>query len=194
MIWLVLAFGLWAFLHSWLASFTVKKWLEKRLGAGFFQRFYRLAYNLFAVVSFLPILVLLGTLPDRSLYRLPAPWSVLAMLVQVLGAAFLVWGLLVTDVWDFIGLRQALGQTNREEKLVLTGPYRLVRHPLYTGGLLVIWFAPLMTWNGLVFNLLVTLYLYIGARFEERKLRRIFGEAYAAYQQQVPMLLPRIKV
>lgn len=194
MIWLVLSFGLWAFLHSWLASFTVKEWLEKHLGSVFFRRFYRLAYNLFAAASFLPILVLLGTLPDRFLYRLSAPWKVLAMLVQVLGAAFLVWGLLVTDVWDFIGLRQASGQIEREEKLVLSGPYRLVRHPLYTGSLLVIWFTPLMTLNGLVFNLLVTLYLYIGAKFEERKLRRIFGEAYVAYQQQVPMLLPRIKV
>lgn len=191
---LILAFGIWAFLHSWTASLAFKEWVAQHAGMRFFQRFYRLTYNLFATVSFLPILALLATLPDQWLYRLSFPWSVLAVLGQLVGVALLVWGVLVTDVWHFIGLRQALGQPTGEEKLVITGPYRLVRHPLYTGGLLFIWFSPLMTRNVLIFNLLLTLYLYVGARFEERKLLRTFGEAYAAYRKRVPMLLPRIRV
>jgi protein-S-isoprenylcysteine O-methyltransferase Ste14 len=66
-----------------------------------------------------------------------------------------------------------------------------MRHPLYTGGLLMIWFMPVMTTSLLAFNLAATLYLYIGSLFEERRLLAAFGDEYAAYRQQVPRFIPR---
>jgi protein-S-isoprenylcysteine O-methyltransferase Ste14 len=66
-----------------------------------------------------------------------------------------------------------------------------VRHPLYTAGLLFIWLIPVMTANLLALNIGLTMYLIIGALFEERKLVREFGEAYIQYRKNTPMLVPR---
>jgi protein-S-isoprenylcysteine O-methyltransferase Ste14 len=68
-----------------------------------------------------------------------------------------------------------------------------VRHPLYTAGLAFIWFTPLMTVNLLVLNIGLTVYIVIGAYFEERKLLREFGPAYAEYQRRTPMLVPGLR-
>ena len=50
-----------------------------------------------------------------------------------------------------------------------------------------------MTENLLAFNILATIYFYIGARHEERSLREEFGQDYEDYQKRVPMFLPRLK-
>ncbi|NOH03709.1 MAG: isoprenylcysteine carboxylmethyltransferase family protein [Chloroflexi bacterium] len=70
------------------------------------------------------------------------------------------------------------------------GLYRLVRHPLYTFSLVFIWLTPVMSQNSLALYTGATLYLLIGAYFEERKLLRDFGEAYAEYKRKTPMLIP----
>ena len=50
-----------------------------------------------------------------------------------------------------------------------------------------------MTWNILAFNLGATLYILVGIQFEERKLLKEFGQAYADYRRGVPMLIPFTK-
>jgi protein-S-isoprenylcysteine O-methyltransferase Ste14 len=61
---------------------------------------------------------------------------------------------------------------------------------MYTASLLVLWFTPLMSEGLLAFNLGTTLYFVIGGLFEERKLLRQFGPAYAEYRRRTPMLIP----
>ena len=50
-----------------------------------------------------------------------------------------------------------------------------------------------MSANMLVLYISMTVYILIGAHFEERKLLREFGEDYARYKENTPMLLPRLK-
>lgn len=71
--------------------------------------------------------------------------------------------------------------------------YRIVRHPLYLGMLLLFWCTPAMTHDHLFFAEVMTAYLLIGIQFEERDLVRQFGAAYTAYQAKVPMLIPFTK-
>jgi len=75
-------------------------------------------------------------------------------------------------------------------ELITTGPYALVKHPLYTGvSLLVLpWLGFLLnTWLGVVFGVL----LYLGSRMyapdEEKVLAQEFGERWDAYAQHVMM-------
>jgi len=184
------AIAVYGLVHSWLASLQAKVLAWRALGAPG-DRLYRLAYNLFAVISLLPVLALPAILPDQSLYIIPFPWTLLSLAIQGLAVLALLVGLLQTGVWSFIGLEQLLAPPDsRPPELVVSGLYRRVRHPLYTAGLVFIWFTPIMTWNVLALNLGLSAYLFIGAYFEERKLLREYGQAYQVYRQRTPMFFP----
>ena len=136
------------------------------------------------------MLALPALLTDKGLYSIPSPWIYLTLAGQLLAVVALVIGLLQTGVWSFLGLRQLIRSAEGPYTFNVTGLYRYVRHPLYTAGLVFIWLTPVMTFNLLALNLGLTIYLVVGAMFEERKLRREFGEAYARYQDRTPMLVP----
>jgi methanethiol S-methyltransferase len=188
MIWLLLTIALWGILHSLLASNEVKSFFRRMLGDGLI-RFYRLFYNLFAVVSFLPVLYLMATLPDRTLYTVPAPFNLVMRLGQGIAFLLLIAAVLQTDVLSFAGLRQVF-EVEKKGPLITGGLYRYVRHPLYTFGLLILWLSPSMSLNSFIVYLALTLYIFIGIVFEERKLLREFGEDYACYRSVTPMLIP----
>jgi protein-S-isoprenylcysteine O-methyltransferase Ste14 len=194
---LLIAFALWGIVHSALASLAAKAHARLRVGARTADGWYRLAYNAFSILTFLPVMALVGLLPDTPLYTLPFPALLVTVPLQLLAALALLVALWQVDLGAFLGLRQIArwlrGATEPEQPAVLFtgGAYAWVRHPLYFFGLVVIWLTPVMTANVLAFNAGATLYLYIGALFEERKLVREYGDAYSAYQRRVPMLLPR---
>ena len=189
--WLILlAVLLYGLIHSWLASMGIKALVRRWLGA-FSERVYRLAYNIFAGLTLLPVLALPAILPDRGIYTIPFPWALLTLAIQGLAALALVAGLLQTGVWSFLGLRQLLSPLDGEpSELVVSGLYRWVRHPLYAAGLVFIWLTPRMTYNSLALILGLSIYLVIGAFFEERKLVREYGSAYERYRRNTPMLIP----
>lgn len=68
--------------------------------------------------------------------------------------------------------------------------YQVVRHPMQLGAMLAFWSTPEMTEGRLVFAIGMTVYILIGLHFEERDMVRRFGDAYRAYQQRKPMLIP----
>lgn len=187
--WLTLAVMVWGIIHSVTASLGAKEWARRVLGNSG-RRFYRLAYNLFSVISFIPILWLMAVLPDRVLYQIPAPWVYISLTGQITAVVLLVIGVLQTDTLSFVGLRQLFEGKERPSKMITIGLYRWVRHPLYTAALLFIWLTPVMSENSLVVIISVTIYIFVGAWFEERKLEREFGVAYAEYKAVTPMLIP----
>jgi protein-S-isoprenylcysteine O-methyltransferase Ste14 len=113
-------------------------------------------------------------------------WSMVAL--AVLGFGFAWWARIhLGRLWS--------GFVSRKEghRLVDTGPYRLVRHPIYTGidaasfAVLVVKASPL----ALAGFVLVVWGYWLKARIEERFLREELGsEAYDAYARRVPMLVP----
>lgn len=102
------------------------------------------------------------------------------------------------DHFDLFGLRQVWsafrGRPYGQAPFVQPLPYRIVRHPLYLGFLLALWATPRMTAAHLALAGLLSVYLAIGVRFEERSLIAEHGEAYCEYQRRVPMIVPGAKL
>ncbi len=194
---ILLACALYGALHSLLASNTAKAFATRQVGPDAYRRFYRLFYNLVAVVTIMAVFILVSLLPDRAIYRIPAPWLFLTILVQILAAVAVLSGVMQTGAMEFLGIQQILSSAPSSadpEKLVVSGLYRWVRHPLYTATLLFLWLAPQMSWNMLALDIGFSAYLFIGTIFEERKLVEQFGDAYRQYRKRTPRILPGIKI
>ncbi len=188
-----MATAAWACLHSWLAAFQTKRLFNALLGEGL-DRFYRLLYNLVAVLTLLPILAMVALFPARLLWVIPMPWLVLTLLIQVFAVTALLYSVSMIEVKVFLGWRQ-LSQPDAETsgKLVTSGLYRIVRHPLYMFSMIFLWLIPWMTDLLFAFVAASSLYFLIGTIPEERKMVTIFGKDYQEYQARVPRIFPGIK-
>jgi protein-S-isoprenylcysteine O-methyltransferase Ste14 len=188
--WILLAVTAYGLLHSYLASHSFKRIARQALGAAAFARYYRLLYNLTGGITLLPVLALPILLPDRPLYAMPSPWNMLFLAGQGLAAFLVAVAVVQTGALDFLGLSQLAMRETEDRKLVVSGFYRWVRHPLYFFSILFFWLTPTMSWNLAAFYAAATLYFIIGAVFEERKLEAHFGEDYRRYKARTPMILP----
>ncbi|MGJ5817149.1 methanethiol S-methyltransferase [Paludibaculum fermentans] len=101
----------------------------------------------------------------------------------------------VINHFDLFGLRQIWrnlqGQPQGNLHFVTPILYRMVRHPLYVGWLMVFWFTPAMTLTHLLFAVMTTAYILVAIQLEERDLMQAHPE-YIEYRKQVPMLMPRL--
>jgi protein-S-isoprenylcysteine O-methyltransferase Ste14 len=95
---------------------------------------------------------------------------------------------------DFFGLRQVFAPLSSDayEPVGLRTPfmYKIVRHPMMLGFLMVFWGSPTMTAGHVLFSAGATAYIIFGISFEERDLIEDLGSEYAAYRKRTPMLIP----
>ena len=128
----------------------------------------------------------LPLLRERFVPRSPTMFATAATITAV-GLIFSVWA------------RRHLGRNwsgtvtiKEDHELITTGPYGIVRHPIYTG-LLVAFVGSAIAvgeWRGIVAVLLAFLSFLFKLRIEERWMRERFGDAYRAYCARVPALVP----
>ncbi len=182
-----LAYGL---LHSILASLTAKAWLAHRWPAA--GPYYRLAFNIVASLTALPLLWLIHAHPGETLWQWRGVgWWLTNGLALAAVAGFFA-STRAYDMDEFLGLRQIRehdGGTQDREGFTLSFFHRFVRHPWYLFGLILVWTRD-MNEAWLVSALAITLYFKVGSWFEERKLVAFHGDAYRRYREKVPGLLP----
>lgn len=119
---------------------------------------------------------------------------VLILTLYLAGWAVLFYSSFLLDHFDFVGMRQVYLHLRRRERSEVPfrtpGLYRFLRHPIMLGALILFWATPTMTVGHMFFAALITVYVLVGIRFEERDLVRVYGRAYEEYRRRVPMLLP----
>jgi protein-S-isoprenylcysteine O-methyltransferase Ste14 len=189
---LILLWMIWCALHSVLVSGGVTQFLRRRFPDVF--RYYRLLYNLFAVASLVPVAVYSRSLQGAPLVAWQGAWKALPAVLGAGALSFFWAGARRYDFLQFLGLRQIRGEIGcsvltTDCSLDTGGVLALVRHPWYSGALLVVWVRPLDL-AAILTNLVVCGYLVVGAWLEERKLTAQFGAAYTDYQQRVSMFFP----
>lgn len=182
-----LAWVAFGFFHSLFAANAVKARLKPVFGRG-----YRLAYNLVALIS-IAFVVAAGWRLFRGAapFALPSPLPAAMLAIQIVGVAILIAGLMRYDLGRFAGTAQLRRDFSEpeDEPLRIDGIHRWVRHPIYAGGLLILWGRAIDSFS-LATAVWGSLYLLIGMALEERKLLGLYGEAYARYRSRVPALIP----
>ena len=142
------------------------------------------------------VLLLFGVFSPRhmamiQLWRLDDQWKWLLDLVIAAGFCFCWWARL------HLGMLWSAEVTRKEGHVVIdTGPYALVRHPIYTGVLIAAFATAAMQGTLVAFAgaVLMTMAWYWKARMEEKFLRTELGEAaYDDYAGRVAMLVPFVK-
>jgi protein-S-isoprenylcysteine O-methyltransferase Ste14 len=131
------------------------------------------------------VLIRLGFLHGYGVHSDPVRAGV-GLVLFALGLGLAVWARL------HLGRNWGTPMTQKDEpELVTSGPYRLVRHPIYSGFLIAgIGTAVALTWLWLPAVLLVGIYFIYSARVEEGYLTEQFPEAYPAYRRSTRMLIP----
>jgi protein-S-isoprenylcysteine O-methyltransferase Ste14 len=176
---LVFAIGWAAFWICWIvAAFSAKR------GRVAWSRELRIRAVLVVLTI---VLIRFGAFRDHGLNS--APWRAGVGLVLFAGGlAFSIWARIhIGRNWG-----SPMSQRNDPE-LVATGPYRLVRHPIYAGILVAsIGTALALSWAWLIAVALAGVYFVYSAIVEERNLTEQFPDTYPAYKRSTKMLVPFI--
>ena len=125
--------------------------------------------------------------------------QVLGILLCVLYAVVaqpIPWVLYVTSAIVVVGVAVRLwasGFILKNEQLATNGPYALVRHPLYSGNILIVYAfsaASGVWWTFVATTAFLLFYYPTAIEYEDRKLFKIFGEDWQAFAKNTPALLP----
>ena len=81
-------------------------------------------------------------------------------------------------------------------RLKIKGILTYVRHPIYSGTILIIlgYLLYIPKLSSLIITLVVFIYLAIGIYFEEKKLKSEVGQQYLDYKRNVPSIIPKINM
>jgi protein-S-isoprenylcysteine O-methyltransferase Ste14 len=182
----------WCILHSLLISRGVVSFFKTILREKF--AYYRLCYNVFSFVTLLPILMYHFSLPEVVFWDWPGAWLLLKFVMYI--AAFILFysGYLAYDLQYVLGLKQirelSAGRNGETMDFKTSGILEYVRHPWYSGGILLVWALGYISDVSLVIKVILTAYFIIGTKLEEKKLVAEIGEPYRQYCRRVPMLIP----
>jgi protein-S-isoprenylcysteine O-methyltransferase Ste14 len=207
----LLAFGLFGLLHSVGAREPFKQALARWTSPFFVEHFWRILY---CALSFVALYSGVASLHwarhvENDVWLIVYPdwlWQVITVL-HLGSIALLYVAFFQSDYLEFLGVTQAwrgilalcgrpASPTTLElfgtHRLVVTGLYAWVRHPMMMAGLLfLLTSGPSL--NNLIYTAMYTAYMVIGGYYEERRLIRIFGEDYVHYRARVGAFYPRLR-
>jgi protein-S-isoprenylcysteine O-methyltransferase Ste14 len=137
------------------------------------------------IVIILVTLIRIGVFRGHGLNT--APWrAAIGIVLFALGLGFAIWARV------HIGRNWGTPMTQKEEpELVTSGPYHLIRHPIYSGILVAgLGTAVALSWLWLIAVGLAGVYFLYSATVEERYLTEQFPDTYPAYKRSTKMLVP----
>lgn len=186
---LVILWVLFYYLHSLLASLNIKRKIKGWMGRLYI--WYRLLYSVFSTVFIFGILAFGTSFDQTDLLVKTSALTYIGYMLASFGTIIVVKSFKAFSKSKFIGINPHDDLVQNEE-FVSTGIHSYVRHPIYSGTLLIFlgffFFEPTLS-SAVHFGMLV-MYLPFGIYFEEKKLIEIYGSKYKRYQNEVSALIP----
>ena len=182
---LILSWFSYFAIHSFMASIAVKEFFRKRLSK---FHLYRLAYSTLSLFGLLGLLLLNASITAIAFIESKGLVRYISLMLTTFGVLVVNAAFRQYKFSSFIGLRE------EDEVFSTQGILNKVRHPIYSGTILIavgfLLFSPNLP--TLISVSCIFIYLIIGIRLEEKKLIQKLGNAYLEYKKRVPMLTPRI--
>ena len=187
-----LLLGLFALQHSGMARPSFKKYWTRVIPEPIERSTYVLASSVCLAVLFWFWQPMGGVI-----WQATSGWAKSTFVaLYAAGWALVLWSTFLINHFDLFGLKQVYNAFKKRDAapqhFVTPSLYRIVRHPLYVGWLLVMWMTPTMTVAHLLFALGCTGYILAAIQLEERNLAEFHPE-YTQYRRKVPMLIPSFR-
>ncbi len=156
-------------------------------------KYYRVIYSLFAFLLLGIAVYFTFSIDSFLLWRVVFAERIIAVVIGIAGV-----GIMAVCVrkyfFDLSGARVFFDRKPENITLQIKGINRFVRHPLYSGTLMLVW--SIFLWypsaSFFIAAFCITAYTMIGVVFEERELVKSFGKAYLEYAEEVPKFFPRV--
>jgi hypothetical protein len=198
-------------LHTGGADESFKTWLTSKVGPFFVEYFWRVTYCIGSWVLLYPLFFHQFYNVDPQYFlplaTVPTWWFPVDVLLMLLGVIITYWAFFQFDYLSFVGLRQMwrgieilrgkkVDESNLSvagvDRLEIRGIYKLIRHPMLTGALLLT-IPRVVTVNSVAIFFFITTYVAIGSYIEERRLIKNFGRQYLDYKASVGAFFPKLK-
>lgn len=178
----LLLLSVFAVQHSLMARPSFKDWIKKIIHPAIERSTYVLLSNFALLLLFWqwqPMKAVIWEVKNEALYLSIMGLFGLGWLI-VFASSFMI------SHWDLVGLKQVFdnwkNRTAVDPKFETNYFYKLVRHPLMLGFLIVFWATPYMTIGHLLFAFVLTGYVFMAVKYlEEKDLRKVIGKEYEAY-------------
>ena len=186
-LWNTALFSVFALHHSVFARTGVRTYIARR-----FASLERSIYVWVASALLIVVCALWQPVPG-VMWRATGPLAVVLSILHIVGIVLAVASAAIIDIWELAGIRQVNPNVRAKSpepraqspEFKTTGPYGLVRHPIYLGWFLIMFAVGTMTMTRFAFAVISSLYVLIAIPFEERSLLKTTQGAYDRYRRQV---------
>lgn len=184
-------------LHSYLISIRFTNLMTRLLKN--YYAFYRICYVLISFILLVPLINITGQIDNQVIITYSLSLTIARYVLISSSLLMFFWAFFFNyDSLSFFGIRQILNfgkekKINPSEEVKKNGLLGIIRHPMYFALIIYLWCQTFRV-SDIVVNTVLTIYIIIGTRLEEKKLVLEFGDTYVRYQQEVPMLIPFAKI
>lgn len=188
---LIALFGLQ---HSVMARPGFKQWMAAAVPLHLQRAVYVAATSVMVML----LIVLWQPLPTMVWQVQDSFNAMLVWMLYGIGWLLLVASTFMIDHFELFGLSQPFRRWRSlpapADDFRMSYLYRYMRHPIYSGWLVIFWATPQMSAGHLLFAIGMSAYILVGMAYEERDLIATFGDRYRAYRTRVPALIPGLKI
>jgi protein-S-isoprenylcysteine O-methyltransferase Ste14 len=122
-------------------------------------------------------------------------FTIFLIIIYIFGWLIVLFSSFMINHFELFGLKQIYYNLKNKQlensKFQIKNFYKLVRHPMMLGFIIVFWATPNMSAGHFLFSITMSVYIYIAVKYlEEKDLEKDLGKEYTEYKNRVPMIVP----